>query len=109
QAKEPLEPDGTLTIIAAPGRAREVESLVRRVRELLEDGVSPERITVIVRHLDLYGDLLEATARRYRVPLWFRRGLPLFHVPLTKMVFSLLELADSTYPRQALLKVMTSA
>jgi len=107
--QEPLKPDGTVRIVAVPGRAREVESLVRRVRELLEGGVSPERIAIIVRHLELYGDLLEATARRYRVPLWFRRGLPLFHVPLTKTVFSLLELADSTYSRQALLKVLTSA
>jgi ATP-dependent helicase/nuclease subunit B len=109
QVEEPLEPDGTLTVLAAPGRAREVESLVRRVRDLLERGVTPERIAIIVRHLEHYGDLLDATARRYRVPLWFRRGLPLFHVPLTKTVFSLLELADSAYPRQALLKVLTSA
>ena len=36
-------------------------------------------------------------------------GLPLFHVPLTKTVFSLLELADSTYPRMALLKLLTSS
>ena len=30
-------------------------------------------------------------------------------MPLTKTVFSLLELADSTYPRMALLKLLTSA
>jgi ATP-dependent helicase/nuclease subunit B len=108
-APEPLQPDGAVTVIAAPGRAREVEAVVRRIRELLERGVAPERIAIVVRHLEQYGDRLEATARRYGVPLWFRRGLPLFHVPLTKTVFSLLDLVDSPYPRQALLKVLTSA
>lgn len=104
-----LEPDGALMVIAAPGRSREVESLVRRVRELLEGDVAPEQIAIVLRDVEPYGDLLEAAARRYRVPLWFRRGLPLFHVPLTKTIFSLLDLADSTYPRPALLKVLTSA
>jgi hypothetical protein len=108
-AAEPLDPDGTLTIVAAPGRLREVESILRRVRELLERGVAPERMAIVVRHLEHYGDVLEGTARRYGVPLWFRRGLPLFHIPLTKTVFELLELADSPYPRQALLNVLTSA
>ncbi|HEX9869080.1 MAG TPA: hypothetical protein VGC99_10865, partial [Candidatus Tectomicrobia bacterium] len=106
---EAIEPDGTFTVIAAPGRAREVETIARRVRELLVRGVSPEQIAVVVRNIDQYGDLLESVCRRYRIPLWFRRGIPLFHVPLTKTVFSLLELADSTYPRAALLKLLTSS
>ena len=83
--------------------------MARRIRELLARGVFPEHIAIVVRNLDQYGDLLESVCRRYRIALWFRRGLPLFHVPLTKTVFSLLELADSTYPRTALLKLLTSA
>jgi PD-(D/E)XK nuclease superfamily len=106
---ETIGPDGTFTVIAAPGRAREVETIVRRIRELLAGGVPPEQIAIVVRNLDQYGDLLESVCRRYRIALWFRRGLPLFHVPLTKIVFSLLELADSPYPRVALLKILTSA
>jgi hypothetical protein len=104
-----IEPDETLSIIAAPGRAREVEIIARRIRELLEAGVVPEQIAIVVRHLDQYGDLLESVCRRYQIPLWFRRGIPLFHVPLTKTVFGLLDLADSTYARDALLKLLTSA
>ncbi|HSF30391.1 MAG TPA: PD-(D/E)XK nuclease family protein [Candidatus Tectomicrobia bacterium] len=104
-----IDPDGTFTVVAAPGRAREVEIIARRIRELLGRGVSGEQIAIVVRNLDQYGDLLESICRRYRIPLWFRRGMPLFHVPLTKMVFSLLELADSTYPRTALLKLLTSS
>jgi ATP-dependent helicase/DNAse subunit B len=105
---DPIKPDGTVTVVTAPGRAREVEAIARRIRELLARGVPPERIAIVVRNLDQYGDLLESVCRRYRVPLWFRRGIPLFHVPLTKTVFSLLELADSTYPRPTLLKLLTS-
>ena len=71
--------------------------------------VFPEQIAIVVRNLDQYGDLLESVCRRYQIPLWFRRGMPLFHVPLTKTVFGLLDLADSTYARAALLKLLTSA
>ncbi len=106
---ECIAPDDTFTIVAAPGRAREVEIIARRIRELLADGVSPEQIAIVVRNLAQYGDLLESVCRRYQIPLWFRRGLPLFHVPLTKTVFGLLELADSTYARTVLLKLLTSA
>jgi hypothetical protein len=106
---ESIEPDGTFTIIAAPGRAREVEIIARRIRELLAAGASPEQIAIVVRNLDQYGDLLESMCRRYQIPLWFRRGIPLFHVPLTKTVFGLLELADGTYARAALLKLLTSS
>jgi PD-(D/E)XK nuclease superfamily/Exodeoxyribonuclease V, gamma subunit len=106
---EAMPPDGTFMIVAAPGRTREVEIIARRIRELLARGVLPEQIAIVVRNLDQYGDLLESVCRRYRIPLWFRRGLPLFHVPLTKTVFSFLELADSTYPRTALLKLLTSS
>jgi ATP-dependent helicase/nuclease subunit B len=106
---ESIELDGTFAVVAAPGRAREVEIIARRTRELLTRGVPPERIAIVVRNLDRYGDLLESVCRRYQIPLWFRRGIPLFHVPLTKTVFSLLELADSTYARAALLKLLTSS
>jgi PD-(D/E)XK nuclease superfamily protein len=104
-----LEPDETCTIIAAPGRAREVEIIARRIRELLAAGIVPEQIAIVVRNLGQYGDLLESVCRRYQIPLWFRRGIPLFHVPLTKTVFGLLDLADSTYARATLLKLLTSA
>ena len=105
----PIAPDGTLTVMAAPGRAGEVEAIARRIRELLAQGVSPEQVAIIVRNLDQYGELLESVCRRYRIPLWFRRGIPLFHVGLTKTLFSLLELASSIYPRASLLKLLTSA
>ncbi len=104
----PIDPDGTLMVVAAPGRAREVETLARHVRELLMQGVSAEQIAIVVRNLDQYGELLESAFRRYRIPAWFRRGIPLFHIPLVKALFSLLELAGSTYPRKSLLKLLTS-
>ena len=46
---EALGPDNTFTVIAAPGRAREVEIMARRIRELLERGVFPEHIAIVVR------------------------------------------------------------
>jgi len=105
---ELLVPDDTLAVVAAPGRAREVESIARDVRQLLAYGVSPDQIAIVVRNLDQYGELFESVFRRYRIPAWFRRGTPLFHLPLVKTMFSLLELADSAYPRQALLKLLSS-
>jgi ATP-dependent helicase/DNAse subunit B len=46
-----IEPDETLTIIAAPGRAHEVESSARRIRDLLRRGVPPEQIAIVAPRL----------------------------------------------------------
>src|SRR5208282_2499923 len=75
-APSPPPIDGTITIVEAPDRLREVEEAARVIRRMLEtsaaDGVAApklERIGIIARDLTPYADYLENVFRRYRLPL----------------------------------------
>lgn len=85
--------DGTLTVLAAPGLTREVESIGREIRRLMQDGVPAEAIGVVFRNLGAYGKLLEDVFTRYRIPFSFRRGSPLLSNPVISLALTVLELA----------------
>src|SRR5262249_62136536 len=73
----PVPPDGGIRVVAAPSRYREGEAALGEIRRRLEGGMAAGRCALIARDLSLYGDLIEDVARRYRVPVYFRRGRPL--------------------------------
>src|SRR5262249_22697355 len=73
----PVPADGSLRLVVAPSRYREVEAAIRDVRRRLERGERPERMALLTRDLAIYGDLVEDVCRRYRVPVHFRKGKPL--------------------------------
>src|SRR5439155_21689430 len=73
----PAAPDGSIRVVVAPSRYREVEAAGRAIRARLERGAPPERIALLARDLAVYGDLIEDVCRRYRIPVYFRKGRPL--------------------------------
>jgi superfamily I DNA/RNA helicase len=102
------EEDGSVAIWSAAGRDREVEEIGREIRRLLDRGTRPERIAVLIRNLDRYAEQVEEIARRFRIPIALRRQTPLYHLPIVKWVFSLLELPAAGFERPAFLKVLAS-
>jgi hypothetical protein len=106
---EPLPPDDSLRIIEASGRYEEIVTIGREVISLMERGESPSEIAIVVRHIDIYGEMLEDVLTRYNIPHAFETGVPLLRIPFIKYWFSLLELAASERPREALARVMSSA
>jgi RecB family exonuclease len=104
----PAPPDGTVRIVVAPSRYREVEAAVRDVRERLERGEAPERIAILARDLAVYGDLIEDVCRRYRVPVYFRKGRPLLGNGLVKACLNALRCVVEEFPRSRLEAVLES-
>ncbi|HET6370635.1 MAG TPA: hypothetical protein VFG95_05520, partial [Nitrospiria bacterium] len=102
------EEDGSVEVWSAAGRDREVEEIGREIRRLIDGGTPPERIAVLIRNLDRYAEPMEEVARRFRIPVALRRQTPLFHLPIVKWVFSLLELPAAGFERAAFLKVLAS-
>ncbi|MFH1138086.1 MAG: PD-(D/E)XK nuclease family protein [Pseudomonadota bacterium] len=97
-----------LEIVAAAGRYAEVEEIGRRVNGLIETGVAPEAIALAVRDLGRYGPLVEDVFRRFRLPLFFRRGAPLaIQVPV-RALNALLNLAASHWNRELVLDLLAS-
>src|SRR5439155_44448 len=80
----PPPPDGSIRVGVGPSRYREVEAAGRAIRARLEQGAPPERIALLARDLGVYGDLIEDVCRRYRIPVYFRKGRPLVANGLVK-------------------------
>ena len=100
--------DGAIDIWAAPGRYAEVEEIGRRIWELVEQGVPPDRIALVVRDLGGYGDLIEDVFRRFRLPLFFRRGAPLAIQAPVRALLACMRLAASPWPREQVLDILAS-
>ena len=97
-----------LELMAAAGRYAEVEEIGRKVDALLEQGVGPESIALAVRDLGVYGPLVEDVFRRFRLPLFFRRGAPLAIQAPVRAINALLNLAGSNWNRELVLDLIAS-
>lgn len=67
-AEEPEEAPPRLQLFKAAGAIEEAREVAHRVRELLDRGVSPERVGVVVRDLHAYRVPLRGHLRRLGVP-----------------------------------------
>ena len=104
----PVPGDGSIRLVVAPSRYREVEAAVREIRRRLEAGARPERIALLMRDLALYGDLIEDVCRRFKVPVYFRKGKPLLANPLVKACVNLVRCVADGFPRERLEALLDS-
>ena len=104
----PVAADGSIRVVATPGRYAEVEAAVRDVRRRLERGERAERIAIIVRNLAVYGELIEDVCRRYRVPVYFRKGRPLLASGVVGACLDVLRCVTDGFPRARLAAVLES-
>ncbi|MDH4099090.1 MAG: PD-(D/E)XK nuclease family protein [Nitrospirota bacterium] len=95
-------------VITARGHYPQCEAIGREVRLLLDDGVSPTDIFVAFRDLSVYGPMMEDVFRRYRIPLSFRRGMPLAMSPLVKAALAVFEVIGSRFEREEMLRLLKS-
>jgi hypothetical protein len=102
EERRPAEADGSLRLVIAPSRYREVDAAIRDVRARLERGAPAERIALLTRDLAVYGDLIEDVCRRYRVPVYFRKGKPLVANGLVKACLNVLRCVAEGFPRARL-------
>jgi ATP-dependent helicase/DNAse subunit B len=103
-----VESQGQIRILACTGRYHEVEEVGRIIRDLIQDGAAPENIAVGVSDMGLYGDMLEDVFRRFRLPLFMRRGAPLKIQAPVRAITSLMRLAISNFERELILDLLAS-
>lgn len=92
---------GSVELVEAPDRRSEVEHAVRRVCDMLREGLRMRDIAVIVRDLEPYRDLLSAAFREHGVRCFIDRPGPLSHHPLVRLVRAVLAIAASGWEHQA--------
>lgn len=103
-----IDAPGETPLIAAPGPYRECEEIGRRIRGLLERGIDPASIAVLFRDIQGYGPMMEDVCRRYRIPVSYRRGAPLFTSPLVRACLAPFAAVRSRFGREELLALVKS-
>jgi ATP-dependent helicase/DNAse subunit B len=107
-AVDPAAGDGSIRLLVAPHRYGEVEAVLRDVRSCLERGLDPERVALVARDLGPYAELIDDVARRFRVPLYFRKGESLLASGAVREAIALVRCALDGVPRPRLAVVLDS-
>jgi ATP-dependent helicase/nuclease subunit B len=100
---------GVIEIIQAAGRTREIETVARRVADLLAR--SPERppsIALVVRGLGSYAGLVRQIFPRYGIPFRVASGRTLSECPVVRAAMALPRLQASGYSFRTLEAVVKS-
>jgi len=104
--------DGTVRIIEAPNPGREAEEVARAIRRMLElpaaEQIRLDRIAIVARSLQAYGDHLEAAFRRFRIPLSLFRRRPLSGYAPARTMRDILRIPTHDYHRDRMLSLCTA-
>jgi len=101
-------PPARVEVIEAPSPAAEHALVARRVRDLVDAGVPPERIAVAAREADVHAGPLAAALRDAGVPVHERRGTPAADTPPLRFLFDVMSAAADGLPRDAVLRLVAS-
>jgi ATP-dependent helicase/nuclease subunit B len=100
--------DSTLMFIEAPDPAQEVSAVLRRIKRMILDGVSPDDILIAVRDWQQYGASLNDYRRLYQIPMLLHFSLPIAENPSLIALMNVLNLAEGGFERRAVLDVLRS-
>jgi ATP-dependent helicase/DNAse subunit B len=73
---EPIENDGGLALLASAGELAEAEAVGAEVARLLDDGVAPGEIAIVLREPSSAGPLYRRVLARFEIPAAVQADLP---------------------------------
>ena len=109
-AREP-EPaaDGSIRVIRAAGRTREVEEVARRIADLVRGGAEAGAIAVVARSLEPYANLVREIFPRYGIPLRVERPRRLADAPIVRAAMALVRPQAEGYAFRAVARLLRSS
>jgi ATP-dependent helicase/DNAse subunit B len=108
-AAAPPKADGTISVIRAAGRTREVEEVARQCADLVRKGaVAPASIAIIARSLAPYAPLVRQVFPRYGLPFRLERGCPLADCPIIRAAMAMVRLQTEDYSYRAVARLLKS-
>jgi ATP-dependent helicase/nuclease subunit B len=87
-----------VVLLEAPDHRSEVDAAARHIRRLLDQGLRPRQITVLVRRLELYGELISASFYEHGIPYFMDHRRTMAHHPLLRMVEAIMAVAWHDWP-----------
>ncbi|MFN8375179.1 MAG: PD-(D/E)XK nuclease family protein [Anaerolineae bacterium] len=104
----PVQWQNNVRWLEAPDTAREVSAVLRRVKRLLLDGVSPDEIMIALRDWTGYNAHLISMTRTYGLPMALHYGEPLAQNAAIIALMNLLQLHGGDFKRRDLLDALRS-
>lgn len=97
-----------IELIVAPNRRAEVDAAARAICKLLHEGQRLRDIAVLVRDLDQYHELIDASFREHDITWFVDRRRTAAHHPLLQMIRALLQIARQDWPQEAVMILLKS-
>ncbi len=105
----PPPADGSVAVVEAAGRTREMEEVARRAVGLVRGGATaPGAVAVIARSVEVYAPLAREVFPQYGLPLRVEAGVPLADVPAVAAAMALVRLQAEDYAFRALSRLLQS-
>ncbi|HUX16803.1 MAG TPA: 3'-5' exonuclease, partial [Phycisphaerae bacterium] len=112
-APAPLGPgpaaDGSVCVVRAAGRTREVEEAARRIADLVRAGAAPASVAILVRSLDPYAALVREIFPRYGLEFRVERERRLSECPAVRAAMALVRPQADAYAYRAFARLVTSS
>lgn len=102
----PQAPAPAIELIEAADRRTEVDAAARRIRDLLGDGLRLREIGLLVRNLDLYDQIIEASFNEHGLPYFVDRRRTAAHHPLLQFIRCVLLIALNDWPHEAVMTLL---
>ncbi len=104
------ETKGRVSIVDAPGEAREVREIAREILRLAREEEIPfYEMAVLLRNFEDYAPLLQETFEALGIPVYLPGGMPISRSQAGKSVLLLLDLIGSGFPRNQVMEFLTFA
>lgn len=95
-------------LLVAPNRAAEVDAAARGIRALWREGYRLRDIAVLVREVELYHALIDASFGEHGIAYFVDRRRSAVHHPLLQFVRSVFQIIRFEWPNEAVLSLMKS-
>lgn len=101
--------DGSVCVVRAAGRTREVEEAARRISDLVRAGAAPASVAILVRSLDPYAALVREIFPRYGLEFRVERERRLSECPAVRAAMALVRPQADAYAYRAFARLVTSS
>ncbi len=102
------EESGGIEMLEAPDRPAEVDSVARKIRELLMAGMRLREIGVMVRSLADYDELIQAAFAEHAIPCFLDRRRKATHHPLIEFIHSVFQIVRDDWSHDAVMSLLRS-
>ncbi|MEO6435845.1 MAG: PD-(D/E)XK nuclease family protein [Tepidisphaeraceae bacterium] len=99
-------PPDLLELVEAPDRRTEVDAVARRIRATLRIGRRFRDMAVLVRDIDQYEELINASFREHEIPYFVDRRKPASHHPLIQLTRAAFQIARQSWPHDAVMTLL---